>query len=253
MLALVPLSKLLGNSKKFVSLALGGGALMRRILATRGKHLFNFLVVGLVVGTSSCARQHETLIFNDPGLPAQIHTALDLEINKTIESLTTEPSTPAPQTSAPRQRGFGDTQQIADDFIENTNIMLQCGRTPRNCPIDKITAPDTGYRVYMNEKIKMRIESNLATRPGAGKYKIRIDSIEKIGTTTALVHTCLFDSLVVFDSGQSNTIRDDIIFDDDIVSTHTTWTLYLDEGRWKWAGSTPHDATSWKDICGFDS
>jgi len=233
---------------------------MKRIFVIRGTTLFNFLIVWLVVSASSCARQSDSLIFNDPELTARAKAAIELKIAEKMATLATAPeanspdtSAPASQTSAPLQQGFGDSQKIADDFIENTNIMLQCGRTPKGCPINKITAPDTGYRVYMIEKIKMRVESNLATRPGAGKYKIRIDSIEKIGTTTALVHTCLFDSLVVFDSGQSDTTRDDIIFDDDVVSTHTTWTLYLDEGRWKWAGSTPHDATSWKDICGFNS
>ena len=219
---------------------------MRRIFVTNRTTLFNLLIVFLVVSVSSCARHSDSLIFNDPELTARAKAPAP-------EANSPDANAPAPQTSAPLQQGFGDSQKIADDFVENTNIMLQCGRTPKNCPIAKITAPDTGYRVYMIEKIKIRVEANLATRPGAGKYKIRIDSIEKIGTTSALVHTCLFDSLVVFDSGQSDTTRDDIIFDDDIVSTHTTWTLYLDEGRWKWAGSTPHDATSWEDICGFNS
>lgn len=219
---------------------------MRRIAVFKNTTLFNFLIFCLAVGAGSCARQSDSLVFDDSEITARAKATA-------IQANSPDVSAPAPQSSAPVQQGFGDSQEIADDFIENTNIMLQCGRTPRNCPIAKITAPDTGYRVYMIEKIKMRVESNLATRPGAGKYKIRIDSIEKIGTTTALVHTCLFDSLVVFDSGQSNTTRDDIIFDDDVVSTHTTWTLYLDEGRWKWAGSTAHDATSWEDICGFNS
>ena len=224
---------------------------MRRIVVINKTTLFDFLVICLVVSASSCARQSDSLVFNDAKITARAK-ATATQTNSP-EAKSPDISAPAPQSSAPVQQGFGDSQEIADDFIENTNIMLQCGRTPRNCPIAKITAPDTGYRVYMIEMIKMRVESNLATRPGAGKYKIRIDSIEKIGTTTALVHTCLFDSLVVFDSGQSNTTRDDIIFDDDVVSTHTTWTLYLDEGRWKWAGSTSHDATSWEDICGFNS
>jgi len=219
---------------------------MRRIFVINGTALSNFLIVCLVVSASSCARQSDSLIFNDAEFTTRAKATA-------TEAKSPGTSAPAPQTSAPLQQGFGGLQEIADDFVENTNIMLQCGRTPKDCPIAKITAPDTGYRVYMIEIIKMRVESNLATRPGAGKYKIRIDSIEKIGTTSALVHTCLFDSLVVFDSGQSDTTRDDIIFDDDVVSTHTTWTLYLDEGRWKWAGSTPHDATSWKDICGFNS
>lgn len=233
---------------------------MRRIFAIKGTTLSKFLIICLAASASSCARQSDTLRFNGAELDARAKAAIEFKINEKRSAMATAPhanspdaSAPAPQTSAPLQQGFGDLQKIADDFVENTNIMLQCGRTPKICPIARITAPDTGYRVYMIEKIKIRVEANLATRPGAGKYKIRIDSIEKIGTTSALVHTCLFDSLVVFDSGQSNTTRDDIIFDDDVVSTHTTWTLYLDEGRWKWAGSTPHDATSWEDICGFNS
>ncbi|MEK7295563.1 MAG: hypothetical protein AAB018_03420, partial [Actinomycetota bacterium] len=65
-----------------------------------------------------------------------------------------------------------------------------------------MTAPDSEYRRYLATLMKIRADGNLVTRPGAGKFRFRIDSIELIGTSSAIVHTCIFDSLVVSDAGQ---------------------------------------------------
>lgn len=101
--------------------------------------------------------------------------------------------------------------------------------------------------------MKMRAEANLATRANAGTFRFRIDLIELISSFSAIVHTCIFDSLVVFDSGQSDSTRDDIVFDDDVISGHTVWQMVVDDGTWKWSDATGTDATYGKDLCGFVS
>lgn len=101
--------------------------------------------------------------------------------------------------------------------------------------------------------MNIRTEANLATRSGAGKFRFRIDSIDVISPSSAVVHTCIFDSLVVFDSGQSDSTRDDIVFDDDVISGHTAWQVVVDDGKWKWSDATSIDTNYGKDICGFTS
>ena len=81
---------------------------------------------------------------------------------------------------------------------------MQCGRKPASCPISQLTAPDSTYRRYLTDLMKIRADANLTTRAGAGTFHFRIDTINLTGPLSAVVHTCIFDSLVVFDSGQSD-------------------------------------------------
>lgn len=101
--------------------------------------------------------------------------------------------------------------------------------------------------------MKFRADANLATRPGVGKFRFRIDDINLTSSISAVVHTCIFDSLVVFDLGQSNSTRDDIVFDDDVISGHTAWSIILDDGNWKWSDAIGTDSNYGRDICEFIS
>jgi len=156
----------------------------------------------------------------------------------------------------PRQTPAGEisiSDQIAIEFGQLIDIRLACGRQPTTCPITQLTAPDSRYRNYLDNLMKMRAEANLATRADAGTFRFRIDRIEVTGQSSAVVHTCIFDSLVVFDSGQSDSTRDDIVFDDDVISGHTEWRMVIDDDAWKWSDATGSDTTYGEDICGITS
>lgn len=99
----------------------------------------------------------------------------------------------------------------------------------------------------MNE----RIIGHLYTRKDAGKLRVRIESVEMIDTFRATVHTCIFDSVVLFDSGQINSAADDIVFDDSVISAFMVWTVQLDFGIWKWVSTTATQRKIGADICGF--
>jgi hypothetical protein len=161
--------------------------------------------------------------------------------------------TVAPAPSSPESHEMATTQQIAAEFTQLINIRMQCGRKPISCPISQMTAPESTYRKYLTALMQIRTESNLATRSGAGTFRFRIDSIDLVNPFSAVVHTCIFDSLVVFDLGQSNATRDDIVFDDDVISGHTAWQVVIDDGKWKWSDATGTDTNYGKDICGFAS
>jgi hypothetical protein len=99
----------------------------------------------------------------------------------------------------------------------------------------------------MNE----RILGNLYTRTDAGKLRVRIESVEITDTFRATVHTCIFDSVVLFDSGQIDGATDDIVFDDSVISAFMVWNVQLDRGTWKWVSSTATQRRIGADICGF--
>jgi len=162
-------------------------------------------------------------------------------------------SSPIYAPSSPASREISTSQQITFEFSQLINLRLQCGRQPATCPVAQLTAPGSKYREYLTALMKLRTDSNLATRSGAGKFRFRIESIDVSSPSSAVVHTCIFDSLVVFDSGQSNSTRDDIVFDDDVISGHTTWQIVDDDGKWKWSDATSTDSVFGRDICGFVS
>ncbi len=198
-------------------------------------------LLALVVIVSDCGQQPKELVL-DP-IPSSVIPRSPAE--STITTVPTFiPSVPAPH-------GMSTSQQITTEFTQLIRIRVQCGQRPVSCPVSELTASGSKYHRYLTALMKFRAEANLATRPGAGKFRFRIDSIDLIGSFSAVVHTCIFDSLVVFDLGQSDSTRDDIVFDDDVISGHTAWQIVVDNGEWKWSDATSIDTNYGKDICRF--
>jgi len=99
--------------------------------------------------------------------------------------------------------------------------------------------------------MKERVAEQLYTRTDAGKLRVRIESVEIVDTFRATVHTCIFDSVVLFDSGQIDSTADDIVFDDSVISALMVWNVQLDHGTWKWVSSTATQRKIGADLCGF--
>ncbi|MEO5973915.1 MAG: hypothetical protein ABIQ38_01740 [Ilumatobacteraceae bacterium] len=198
--------------------------------------------LALVVTLGSCSQPSDPLSF-------QLISESAIS-DSTARNFQSPESSPAPQSVAPAET---TTEQVAAEFSYLIDLRLQCGRLPVSCPVSKMTVPDSTYHRYLAKLMKVRAAANLATRAGAGQFRFRIDRIDLLSPVSAIVHTCIFDSLVVFDMGRSDAIRDDIVFDDDVISGHTEWKVVLHDGSWKWSDATGDDTTYGKDICGFIS
>ena len=191
----------------------------------------------LVVLVTSCASPSDELTFN-----------------------TATPTSPAPTstTIAPSERVesvvFTDTeitQHIVSDFSQISQQRAQCGRTPQLCPIEQMAVTGSPLFNSLTSIMKERVAGQLYTRTDAGKLRVRIESVEIIDTFRATVHTCIFDSVVLFDSGQIYSTADDIVFDDSIISALMVWNVQLDHGTWKWVSSTATQRKIGADLCGF--
>jgi hypothetical protein len=145
----------------------------------------------------------------------------------------------------------GTTDSIVSDFSRIYEQRAQCGRTPEQCPINEMTVKGSSLHISLTEIMNERIVGNLYTRIDAGKLRVRIESVEIISTNRATVHTCIFDSVVLFDSGQIDGATDDIVFDDSVISAFMVWNVQLDNGTWKWVSSTATQRKIGGDICGF--
>ncbi len=199
--------------------------------------------LALVVALSGCSRPT-----NELSLRADLEPVIT---ESSDQQFPTPVSTPTP--NGPASNETTTTELIATEFAQLIQIRLQCGRKPESCPIAQLTAPESTYRRYLMALMKFRADSKLATRAGAGIFRFRIDKINMTSSFSAVVHTCIFDSLVVFDLGQSDSTRDDVIFDDDVISGHTAWQIILDGGDWKWSDAVGADSTYGRDVCEFFS
>lgn len=219
--------------------ALGGGTVMssslRYIRWTAG---FALLVI-----VGNCGQPTQQLNFQSVSEPASTDF---------IGAVPMSPdSVPTPSYSVNTETTV--TSQIAAEFVRLLDLRVQCGLLPASCPITQMTTPNSTYRRYLEELMKIRVAANLVTRVGAGRFRFRIDSVKLVSSIEAVVHTCIFDSLVVFDSGRLASVGDDIVFDDDVISGHTRWRVVSHDGKWKWSDATSIDTTYGRDICEFVS
>jgi hypothetical protein len=191
-----------------------------------------------VVLATSCGSPREELTFNTVVAP-------------TSSAPTTTTIAPSERVESVVSGNANAATKIVSDFSRIYKQRAQCGRTPQLCPIEQMAV--TGSPLYdsLTSIMDERIIGQLYTRTDAGKLRVRIESVEIVGTFRATVHTCIFDSVVLFDSGQIDSAADDIVFDDSVISAFMVWNVQLDHGTWKWVSSTATQRKIGADICGF--
>jgi hypothetical protein len=205
------------------------------------KSFMRYLRYGLpvVVLATSCGAPSNELTFNT------VPTTLG------VSASTTTTIAPSERVESLVASGTGTTANIVSDFSRIYEQRAQCGRTPGQCPIAQMAVKGSPLFNSLTTTMNERILGNLYTRTDAGKLRVRIESVEITDTFRATVHTCIFDSVVLFDSGQIDGATDDIVFDDSVISAFMVWNVQLDRGTWKWVSSTATQRRIGADICGF--
>ena len=205
------------------------------------KSFMRYLRYGLpvVVLATSCGAPSNELTFNT------VPTTLG------VSASTTTTIAPSERVESIVASGTGTTANIVSDFSRIYEQRAQCGRTPGQCPIGQMAVKGSPLFNSLTTTMNERILGNLYTRTDAGKLRVRIESVEITDTFRATVHTCIFDSVVLFDSGQIDGATDDIVFDDSVISAFMVWNVQLDRGTWKWVSSTATQRRIGADICGF--
>ena len=193
----------------------------------------------LVVIATSCGAPSDELTFNT------VPTTLG------ISASTTTTIAPSERVESVVANNSDVTKQVVSDFSRIYEQRAQCGRTPEQCPIAQMAVKGSPLFLSLTSIMNERVVGQLYTRTDAGKLRVRIESVEIIDTFRATVHTCIFDSVVLFDSGQIDSAADDIVFDDSVISAFMVWNVQLDHGTWKWVSSLATQRKIGADICGF--
>jgi hypothetical protein len=192
----------------------------------------------LALCTSSCGNTSKDLTFPSLSNPStSVASTTTTVANELVESaVSTESAT---------------TDSVVSDFSNIFMLRAQCGRMPETCPVSQMTATGSELAAELTKTMRERVAGNLRTRAGAGKLRVRIESVEIIDTSHAVVHTCVFDSVVLFDSGQVDSAADDIVFDDSVISVRTKWNVQRENGTWKWRDARGYQRKVGGDLCGF--
>jgi len=193
----------------------------------------------LVVIATSCGAPSDELTFNT------VPTTLE------VSASTTTTIAPSERVESVVANNSDVTKQVVSDFSRIYEQRAQCGRTPEQCPIAQMAVEGSPLFLSLTSIMNERVVGQLYTRTDAGKLRVRIESVEIIDTFRATVHTCIFDSVVLFDSGQIDSTADDIVFDDSVISALMVWNVQLDHGTWKWVSSTATQRKIGADLCGF--
>ena len=193
----------------------------------------------LVVIATSCGAPSDELTFNT------VPTTLE------VSASTTTTIAPSERVESVVANNSDVTKQVVSDFSRIYEQRAQCGRTPEQCPIAQMAVKGSPLFLSLTSIMNERVVGQLYTRTDAGKLRVRIESVEIIDTFRATVHTCIFDSVVLFDSGQIDSTADDIVFDDSVISAFMVGNVQLDQGTWKWVSSTATQRRIGADICGF--
>ena len=203
------------------------------------KSFIRYLCFGvlLVVLVTSCASPSDELTFNTATPTSPAPTSTTIAPSERVESVV------ATNTDV--------TQHIVRDFSQISQQRAQCGRTPEQCPINQMAIAGSPLFRSLTSIMNERVVGHLYTRKDTGKLRVRIESVEIVDTIRATVHTCIFDSVVLFDSGQIDSAADDIVFDDSVISAFMVWSVQRDHGIWKWVSSTATQRKIGADICGF--
>ena len=193
----------------------------------------------LVVLVTSCGAPSDELTFNT------------VQTTSEVSASTTTTIAPSERVESVVANNSDVTKQVVSDFSRIYEQRAQCGRTPKQCPITQMAVKGSPLFNSLTSIMNERVVGNLYTRTNAGKLRVRIESVEIIDTFRATVHTCIFDSVVLFDSGQIDSAADDIVFDDSVISAFMVWNVQLDHGTWKWVSSAATQRKIGADICGF--
>ncbi|MEI7971536.1 MAG: hypothetical protein WCI10_03225 [Actinomycetota bacterium] len=186
---------------------------------------------------SSCGAPRDELTFNT--------------VTQTLPAPTTTTIAPSERIESLVASNTETTSRIVSDFSQIFELRAQCGRTPKQCPVQQMAIAGSPLFNSLRSIMSERIAGHLYTRTDAGKLRVRIESVEIVDPIHATLHTCIFDSVVLFDSGQIDSTTDDIVFDDSVISASMVWNVQRDHDTWKWVSLMATQRKIGADICGF--
>ena len=195
---------------------------MLDIQLIKSQQLKTFLILSCLFLVSSCSSSPTLSLDDSAGATTSTNTTSSTDTT----SINTTDSTSLEDDELEDDE-LDYEQSVRQQFKELVQWQDSCYQQPKSCRVDEFTIVGTKYHQALSEQISLYAKSNINSRPGRGKREVAIESITvDDDPLIAQVDACLYDTVILY--------MDGFIFNDHVSSSHTRWTLQLDNNRWKW-------------------
>ena len=195
---------------------------MLDIQLIKSQQLKTFLILSCLFLVSSCSSSPTLSLDDSAGATSSTSTTS----SNSTESVNTTASISLEHGELEDDE-FDYEQSVRQQFQELVQWQDTCYQQPKSCRVDEFTIVGTKYHQALSEQISLYAKSNINSRSGRGKREVAIESITvDDAALVAQVDACIYDTVILY--------MDGFIFNDHISSSHTRWTLQLDNNRWKW-------------------
>ena len=195
---------------------------MLDIQLIKSQQLKTFLILSCLFLVSSCSSSPTLSLDDSAGATSPTSTTS----SNSTESVNTTASTSLKDDEL-QDDELDYEQSVRQQFQELVQWQDTCYQQPKSCRVDEFTIVGTKYHQALSEQIGLYTKSNINSRPGRGKREVAIESITvDDAALVAQVDACIYDTVILY--------MDGFIFNDHVSSSHTRWTLQLDNNRWKW-------------------
>ena len=195
---------------------------MLDIQLIKSQQLKTFLILSCLFLVSSCSSSPTLSLDDSAGATSSTSTTS----SNSTESVNTTDSTSL-EDGELEDDELDYEQSVRQQFQELVQWQDTCYQQPKSCRVDEFTIVGTKYHQALSEQISLYAKSNINSRPGRGKREVAIKSITVDDVAlVAQVDACIYDTVILY--------MDGFIFNDHVSSSHTRWTLQLDNNRWKW-------------------
>ena len=199
------------------------------------RQTISLLTIGIFL-VSSCSSSPTLSLDDSVGAVSTQSTAESTAGGMTRQAITTSSTSSTSSTSADTSNST-NLEDDRDNYDQNVRQQFQelvqwqdkCYQKPKSCSVEDFTISGTKYHQALSEQMSLYAKSNINSRPGHGKREVAIESITlDDAASVAQVDACIYDTVILY--------MDGFIFNDRVSSSHTRWTLQLDNSRWKWIG-----------------
>lgn len=193
---------------------------MLDIQLIKSQQLKTFLILSCLFLVSSCSSSPTLSLDDSAGATSTTSTSNTTKTSSTTDLNTTD-------TTSLVDGKLDYEQSVRQQFKELVQWQDSCYQQPKSCRFDEFTIVGTKYHQALREQISLYAKNNINSRPGRGEREVAIESITvDDDALVAQVDACLYDTVILY--------MDGFIFNDHVSSSHTRWTLQLDNNRWKW-------------------
>lgn len=164
-------------------------------------------------------------------------------VTTTTPPLVTPTAAPTTTTLAPTTTTLAPTTtvdqraKVIADFDSTLAAFNVCMANPAVCDVSSVAAPGSARFTQLADLFVKLAEHGVRGRPSDQDYTDFEDVEIGADPATATLKTCMVDAGVMYDTRGNDDPSDDVVINDALASTRTTWTLKLISGGWRQASA----------------